>query len=78
LLALARDDARVLAEPAPEVFVAELADSSVTMGMRLWCASGDYLALSWDLTEAAKLRFDATGLTIPFPQREVRTLAAAE
>ncbi|WP_068864923.1 mechanosensitive ion channel family protein [Erythrobacter dokdonensis] len=77
LLSLAGDDARVLGDPAPEVFVSALADSSVTMGLRVWCATGDYLALSWDLTEAAKVRFDKAGLTIPFPQREVRTIAAA-
>ncbi len=76
LLALAKGDARVLAEPEPEVFVAALADSSVTMGMRVWSASSDYLVLSRDLTEAAKVRFDAAGLTIPFPQREVRTIVA--
>jgi small conductance mechanosensitive channel len=76
LMTLATGDARVLEDPAPEVFVAALADSSVTMGMRVWCASSDYLALSRDLTEAAKLRFDEAGLTIPFPQREVRTVAA--
>ncbi|MEE4317592.1 MAG: mechanosensitive ion channel domain-containing protein [Erythrobacter sp.] len=77
LLSLAGEDARVLGDPAPEVFVSALADSSVTMGLRVWCATGDYLALSWDLTEAAKVRFDKAGLTIPFPQREVRTIAAA-
>ena len=77
LLALAQGDARVLAEPKPDVFVSALADSSVTMGLRVWCATSDYLALSWDLTEAAKTRFDDAGLTIPFPQREVRTIAAA-
>lgn len=77
LLALAKGDARVQAEPAPEVFVAALADSSVTMGMRVWSESSDYLVLSRDLTEAAKVRFDESGLTIPFPQREVRTIVAA-
>jgi small conductance mechanosensitive channel len=77
LLALAESDARVLDDPAPEVFVSALADSAVTVGLRVWCATGDYLALSWALTEAAKLRFDKAGLTIPFPQREVRTIAAA-
>jgi small conductance mechanosensitive channel len=58
------------------VFVAALADSSVTIGMRVWCATGDYLALSWALTEAAKIRFAEVGITIPFPQREVRALEA--
>jgi small conductance mechanosensitive channel len=76
LLALAEAEPRVLDEPAPEVFVSALADSAVTVGLRVWCATGDYLALSWDLTERAKIRFDKAGLTIPFPQREVRTIAA--
>lgn len=77
LLALAEGDPRVLDEPAPDVFVSALADSAVTVGLRVWCATSDYLALSWDLTEKAKQRFDEAGLTIPFPQREVRTIAAA-
>jgi small conductance mechanosensitive channel len=74
LLALAEGDPRVLAEPAPVVFVAALADSAVTVGLRVWCSTPDYLGLSWTLTEAAKQRFDAAGITIPFPQREVRPL----
>ncbi len=76
LLALANADARVLTDPEPVVFVSALADSAVTIGMRVWCNTEDYLALSWALTEAAKLRFAEAGLTIPFPQREVRTITA--
>ena len=74
LLALADADIRVLDDPAPAVFVAALADSAVTMGMRVWCKTEDYLGLSWALTEAAKQRFGDVGITIPFPQREVRPL----
>lgn len=76
LLALANGDNRVLDDPEPAVFVAALADSSVTMGMRVWCATEDYLRLSWDMTEAAKARFDEVGISIPFPQREVRAIPA--
>lgn len=76
LLAIADADQRVLDDPAPTVFVSALADSAVTMGMRVWCRSEDYLGLSWALTEAAKRRFDEAGLTIPFPQREVRAVPA--
>ena len=76
LLALAHADARVLADPEPVVFVAALADSSVNIGLRVWCETGDYLALSWALTEAGKTRFDEVGITIPFPQREVRAVPA--
>lgn len=67
MLELAAGDARVLAEPPPVAFVAALGDNAVRIGLRVWCASGDYLALSWALTEAVKLRFDELGLTIPVP-----------
>ncbi|GMM92086.1 mechanosensitive ion channel family protein [Qipengyuania sp. MTN3-11] len=76
LLALAEADQRVLPDPAPQAFVASLDDSSVGIGLRVWCATGDYLGLSWDLTEAAKARFDAVGISIPFPQREITTKTA--
>ncbi|MCZ8368416.1 MAG: mechanosensitive ion channel [Porphyrobacter sp.] len=76
LLALAAGDARVLAEPAPAVFVSALADSVVTLGLRVWCQTGDYQGLQWALTEAAKQRFDAAGISMPTPQRDGRPLHA--
>ena len=75
LLGLAHADQRVLAEPAPVVFVSALADSAVNIGMRVWCKTEDYLGLSWSLTEAAKTRFAEVGISIPFPQREVHTIS---
>jgi small conductance mechanosensitive channel len=76
LLALAKADTRVLNDPAPVVFVSALADSAVTTGLRVWCKTDDYLALSWALTEAVKVRFAEVGITIPVPQRDVRTIPA--
>ncbi|MBA4764255.1 mechanosensitive ion channel family protein [Qipengyuania huizhouensis] len=76
LLALAEADERVLDDPAPQAFVSSLDDSSVGIGLRVWCVTSDYLTLTWDLTEAAKARFDQVGLSIPFPQREVIQRAA--
>lgn len=76
LLALAAADERVLDDPEPVAFVSSLDDSSVGIGLRVWCATGDYLTLTWDLTEAAKARFDQVGISIPFPQREVTQKAA--
>ncbi len=73
LLGLASADDRILDDPAPVAFVNSLDDSSVGIGLRVWCDTSDYLALSWDLTEAAKAKFDETGITIPFPQHEVAT-----
>lgn len=76
LLTLAQADERVLADPEPVTFVSSLDDSSVGIGMRVWCATPDYLGLSWDLTEAVKARFDDVGISIPFPQREIVQRAA--
>ncbi|QUL37549.1 mechanosensitive ion channel family protein [Erythrobacter sp. JK5] len=77
LLGLAHADERVLKDPEPVAFVNTLGDSSVGIGLRVWCSIDDYIGLTWDLTEAAKARFDEVGLTIPFPQREVLTRQAA-
>lgn len=65
MLELAKADPRVLADPAPVAFVAALAENSVRVGLRVWCKTGDYLALSWALNEAVKLKFDTLGITIP-------------
>jgi small conductance mechanosensitive channel len=64
-------DARVLAEPAPVIFVQSLDDSNVSIAARPWVKPEDYWTLQWDIPERVKLRFDAEGITIPFPQRDV-------
>ena len=71
LLELMTSDSRVNAEPAPQVLVKELADSSVNLDLRCWAAAGDYWGLLCDLNKAVKQRLDAEGITIPFPQRDV-------
>ena len=65
------EDARVLADPEPMVAVAELADSAVNLTVRFWCNAGDYWPVKFDMTKTLKERFDAAGLTIPFPQQDV-------
>jgi small conductance mechanosensitive channel len=64
-------DERILSEPAPKVAVSELADSSVNFIVRPWVKSADLWDVKFDFTEAVKLRFDAEGITIPFPQMDV-------
>ena len=71
LLAMVAADERILKDPAPTVAVAELADSSVNFVVRPWVASADYWPVKFDFTEAVKLRFDAEGISIPFPQMDV-------
>ena len=71
LLDLLVKDERVNDDPAPQVMVEELGDSSVNLNLRCWAAPGDYWNLRFDLTKAVKQRLDAEGITIPFPQRDV-------
>ncbi len=70
---LLKADKRVLEDPAPGVWTTELADSSVNLLIRGWVASSDFWAVQTDVVRAVKERFDADGISIPFPQREVTT-----
>lgn len=71
LTEIVESDERVLSEPAPVVVVLELADHSVNFAVRPWVAASDYWPLHFDLTERVKLRFDESGFSIPYPQRDV-------
>jgi small conductance mechanosensitive channel len=71
---LAREDGRVLADPAPTVAVSELADSSVNLVFRPWVKTEDYWDVRFDLTEKIKTALDAAGISIPFPQQDVHLL----
>ncbi|MFO7759713.1 MAG: mechanosensitive ion channel family protein [Roseovarius sp.] len=62
----------VLTDPAPIVRVNQLAESSVNFIVRPWVRAENYWEVYWDLTAKVKERFDANGLTIPFPQTEMR------
>ncbi len=61
----------VLKEPAPVVKLHELGDSSVNFICRPWTQTANYWTVYWDITRSVKERFDAEGISIPFPQRDV-------
>jgi small conductance mechanosensitive channel len=61
----------VLKDPEPTVRLHELGDSSVNFVVRPWVKTEDYWPVYWDITRAVKLAFDAQGISIPFPQRDV-------
>ena len=67
---MAQDD-RILKEPAPGIAVANLGDSSVDLNVRPWVNTADYWAVRADLLHRIKTTFDARGISIPFPQRDV-------
>jgi small conductance mechanosensitive channel len=64
-------DPRVHREPAPQVLVETLGDSSVNLIARFWCNAADYWPLRFDLTKRFKQTCDASGISIPFPQHDV-------
>lgn len=66
---------RALKEPEPLVAVAELADNSVNLVVRVWTKSGDYWGVKFAMTETIKNRFDAEGIGIPFPQRDIHIVS---
>jgi small conductance mechanosensitive channel len=76
MLDLLAADERVLKDPAPQVAVANLGDSSVDFVVRPWVNAADYWAVKFDFTQAVKEKFDAAGVSIPFPQRDVHMLQA--
>lgn len=62
---------KVLKHPESIVRVHELGDSSVNFVCRPWVKTDDYWDVHWDVIEAVKREFDAQGISIPFPQRDV-------
>ncbi|AUG52577.1 mechanosensitive ion channel family protein [Thalassospira marina] len=72
---LVASDSRILAEPAPMSFVANLGESSVDITARGWANTPDFWAAFWDLSRRSKTELEAAGFTIPFPQRDLHLKA---
>jgi small conductance mechanosensitive channel len=64
-------DPRCLKDPAPTIGVLAHADSSIKFAVRPWVRTADYWDLHFDLHKKVKQRFDAEGISIPFPQSDV-------
>lgn len=62
---------KVQALPAPTIKLHLLGESSVDFIVRPWAKPEDYWEVYWDITREVKMRFDAEGISIPFPQRDV-------
>ena len=71
LLSVCQAHPKVLEDPAVNVFVIELADSSVNFVVRPWCQTGDYWTVWGDVLEQSKVALEAAGLSIPYPQQDV-------
>ncbi len=69
LLQICAENDKILKEPMPEVYVGELADSSVNLTLRFWALNENFWAAHFFVMEELKSRFDAANIEIPFPQR---------
>jgi small conductance mechanosensitive channel len=64
-------DERILQDPEPFMALAELADSSVNIVVRVWVAAADYSGVYFKMNEEVYRSFENQGLSIPYPQMDV-------
>ncbi len=64
-------DPRILKQPEPGVWVNALSASTVDLVIRAWAHFSDLWEAQTTLTRTVKERFDAEGISLPFPQHEV-------
>ena len=60
---------KTMKEPAPEVYVDELADSSVNLSLRYWATNENFWKCHFYILEEMKYRFDKEGIEIPYPHQ---------
>lgn len=73
LLHICAENENIMQEPVPEVYVGELADSSVNLTLRFWTNNDVFWPAHFHVMEEIKHRFDDAGIEIPFPQRDIHT-----
>lgn len=61
----------ILKDPAPQVVLANCADSSLDFTVRVWVKTADYWPVNFRLLDQGKRALDAAGISIPFPQMDV-------
>jgi len=61
----------ILKEPAPQVFVDELGNSSVNLKVRMWAPSTHWYGVYTEMLWKIKTTLEDNGIQIPFPQRVV-------
>jgi small conductance mechanosensitive channel len=71
LTRICADHPKVLDDPATNIFVMNLGDSSVDFAVRPWAKTEDFWTVKGDLLEQAKVELEAAGCNIPYPQTDV-------
>lgn len=68
---IAVEHAKTIDQNPIQVYVDELADSCIYIGMRVWVPTDDYYPIRWDILERVKIEFDKAGINIPYNQLDV-------
>ena len=71
LLAIASSHPKVLAQPASDVLVSSLGESSVQLVLHAWVKTPDFALVRSELTEAVQRDFAQAGVSVPFPRRDL-------
>lgn len=74
IVALLQADPRVLQTPEPIVGVSSLGENSVNIVVRPWVQSNDFGPVTLDMNQRIVERFKEIGISIPYPQREIRII----
>ena len=69
---LIRKESRIMQDKEHRIFVDELGDDGVILGMRCWVSTEDYWNVRWDMLEEIKLTFERESIVIPYRQMNVR------
>lgn len=71
IMDIIKADKRIMNDPEPFARVGNLGDSSVDITVRVWVKTAEYWNVNFDMIEKVKKEFDAQGISIPFPQRDI-------
>jgi len=65
---------RFLKDPAPQVILQSIEESSVRITLRAWATVQEYWDIYWEMNKIVKAKIEAAGLHVPLPQRDVRVV----
>lgn len=76
ILKLAEEHPKTVKEeqPAPKVVVSDLGESAVILQLQYWTKTSDFWGTHWEMLENIKYALDEAGISMPYPQRDVRVI----
>ena len=69
---LLESETGVIKDREINIFVDDLADSSIVIGVRCYAKQSEFWQVKWRVLENIKLTFDENGIEIPYPKMDVQ------